>query len=104
MSPALEAVIVHVTDVDVDFSPQLRPQRLPIALEDITEVIVLLPKLRDFGVDLSGELIPDRRGVAVGSDGSENCLPDVPLVPRAGMRPEGEFPVVHLLEGGTDLA
>ena len=38
----LVVVIVHVADVDVDFSPQLRPQRLPISLEDITWVKFLL--------------------------------------------------------------
>jgi len=50
----VEVVIVHVADVDVDFSPQVRPQRLPIAFEDVAKIIFLLPGLCDLAVDFPG--------------------------------------------------
>jgi hypothetical protein len=60
-------VIIHVADADVDFSPQLRPDRLPVTLEDVAKVIFLLPELRDLlvvGCDLVINYIEKKGGTA----------------------------------------
>ena len=53
-------------------------------------------------VDLTGQFIPDRFRVAIFSHGTVNRLPDIPLVSRATIGPQGQFPVIVLPEGGID--
>jgi hypothetical protein len=100
----VEVVSVGSTDGDVEFALEFGAESGPVALEDGGEVIVLVPVGGDIVIDDAGVLIPDFGGVAIGADGAEDGLPDVPLLARAAVGTKDEFPAIGAFGGGEDLA
>src|SRR3990172_7624388 len=95
----VQVEVVHVAYVDVDLSFEPRTELRPVALEDIGEVVVLPPELGDVLVDDSRLLVPDALRIAVFTGGREHGFPDVPLLSRAGLRPQDQLQPVQLGDG-----
>src|SRR5579859_1921323 len=100
----VEVIGVRGADHDVQLALKLGAQGFPIALHDGGEVIVLAPVGGDFVIDDAGALIPDFGGIAVGADGAEDGLPDVPLLAGAAMSAKDKFPAIGAFGGGEDDA
>jgi hypothetical protein len=75
----VEEVRVVGANVDVYFACELRAEVGPVAFENGFEILVLMPVLGDGVVDVAGVLIEDLRGVAIGTDGPVDSLPDIKL-------------------------
>ena len=52
---------IHVAAVDVNLPLQLRTQRLPVAFQDVAEIVVFAPVLGDGMVDLAGVSLSQMR-------------------------------------------
>ena len=76
----VEIVVVHRAAVDVDLALELWSKGRPIALENVTEVVVLAPVLGDPVIDLAGEFVPDPLGITILSHRAVDGFPDVPLI------------------------
>jgi hypothetical protein len=65
----VEVVGVRVADIDVDLVGDFGPERRPVGLEDVAQIVVVLPVLRDVLVDDARLLVPDALRVTVGANG-----------------------------------
>src|SRR5260370_21309451 len=79
----VQEVSIRAAYIDVQLALQLRPQRSPVALQLGVQVVVGLPVLGHFVVDLAGSLIEDRLRIAVLTNRRIHRLPDIELFPRA---------------------
>src|SRR5262247_543459 len=61
----VQIVVVHVAAVDVYLAFEFRARSLPIALENVAEVVIFAPVFGDRAVYLAGHLVPDAFRVAV---------------------------------------
>src|ERR1035441_3059788 len=88
----------------MQFAGESGAESLPVALHDGAQIVVLLPVLRDLGIDFAGALVEDGLGVAVVADRAEDRLPGVELLAGAAVRPLHEFVAVHLFHGRSEEA
>ena len=61
----VEIVVIHVADIDVQFALELGPERQPVALQDVREVVVLAPVRGDGVVYDAGLLVPEAQRVTI---------------------------------------
>src|SRR5262245_55512065 len=83
----IQIVVIHVATVDVYLAFELRAERLPITLEDVSEVVIFAPVFGDRTIHLAGHLVPDALRITVGAYWRIDRLPDVPLISRPALRP-----------------
>src|SRR6266545_765884 len=100
----VQIVVVHVAAVDVYLAFEFRAERLPIALENVAEVVIFAPVFGDRAVYLAGHLVPDALRIAVGACRRIDGLPDVPLIARPALRPQNQLLMVHLFERRGQMA
>src|ERR1700680_297822 len=98
----VEIVGVARADLDVNLADELGSERLPVALKDVAQVVVLAPIGGDLMVNHAGKRIPDGLGVAIVTDGAVDGLPDIVLVGGAAMSAEHELAAVFAVHGGDD--
>src|SRR5690349_8270674 len=101
MNSAVEIPRVRFADKEVQFAGKLWAERLPIALHDRAQVVMLFPVICDFAIDLASKLVVDRLGISIGADRTERSLPDVELLTGAAVRSQDELVVIGLLHGGA---
>src|SRR5215813_3851860 len=100
----VQIVVVHVAAVDMYLAFEFRAERLPIALEDMAQVVIFAPVFGDRAVYIAGHLVPDALRIAVWAYRRIDGLPDVPLVARPALRPQNQLPVIHLFERRGQVA
>src|SRR6186713_2615981 len=89
---AVEEVVVHRAYIYVQFAAELFAEpALPVAAQDLHQIVVLLPVLGDLVVDHARALVPDRRGITIRAHRRENGLPDVPLIAAAPVGTKDEL-------------
>src|SRR5512146_194677 len=72
----VEEVVVHVAHGDVQLADELGPDRRPVPLEIVAQIVaVLAHRLRDRVIDVPRALVPERLGVAVRADRRPRRLP-----------------------------
>ena len=76
----IEVIAVGAADVEVNLAAQFGAEFTPVAAQDLDQVIVLLPVIRNSAINPAGSLVEDRRRVAVGSLRAIDGLPDVVLL------------------------
>ena len=62
---AVEKVGIRAAHIKVDLAPELGPERRPIPLEDMAQVIVFTPVRGNLGMDLAADLIEDSRRITI---------------------------------------
>src|SRR5262249_33386797 len=82
----VQIIVIHVAAIDVYLAFELRAERLPIAFEDMTEVIIFAPVFGHRTIYLAGHLVPDALRITVGAYRRIDRLPDVPLIARPAFR------------------
>ena len=62
---AVEKVSIRAAHIEVDLAPELGPERRPIPLEDMAQVIVFTPLRGNLGVDFAAHLVEDSGRITV---------------------------------------
>src|SRR5262249_16126009 len=92
----VKEVGVHRAGEEKQLVHKLRPQRRPVLLEVVAQVVILLPVLRDLLVHYAGLLVEERLEEAVGTERPEDGGPDVDLLARATMSAGDQLVTVAL--------
>ncbi len=96
---AVEVVVIPGAHGKVQLADEFRAERLPVALQNVVEVVVLLPILGYMVIDRAGLRVEDQLRVAVLAHRAVNRLPDIELLRRAAPAAEHEFKadgIVHI--------
>src|SRR5215471_8945915 len=76
---AIEIERVSLDYPDMQFARELRAKRLPVALHDRAQVVVLFPVLGDLVIDPACPFVEDSLRISVITDRAENGFPCVEL-------------------------
>src|SRR6266498_3265830 len=73
--------IVHVSSDEVQLARKLVPQRGPVCLGIMSQIVAALPHiLGDFAIDFSGPWIPERSRIAVVAHRTIDSFPRIELI------------------------
>jgi len=104
MDCIVEVPSVHVADGKVEFADEFWAKGGDIALQDITQVVMLSPVGGHFRINVPGGWIPDGLRIAVSSDRTEDGLPDAELFRGASVCAHDLFTTNRRLHDGDDFA
>src|SRR4030095_339634 len=81
--------IVHIARDEVQLSRKLWPQRLPIILSIVPQVIAIVAHVkRNFAVYLTGSLVPQRARITITAHWTVDRFPGIELITRAAFASE----------------
>ena len=65
MNGVVEVVGIHIADGEVQLADEVRTQCLPVALQDVAQIKMLLPVIRDVVINNARDRIVDRFRIAI---------------------------------------
>src|SRR5215467_15820408 len=85
----VQIAVIHRATGNVDLPPKLWAEYCPIALDDVSQVVMILPVFGHIRIDLPGQLVVERFVVAVGSNRTKHRGPCIVLAARASVGRDG---------------
>ena len=104
MDRIVEIPGVHIAGSEVKLSDEFGAKSGDVALKDETQIEVVAPVSRDVRIDDASGRIPDGLGITVGTDGTEDGLPDAELLGGAAVGTHDFFPADGGLHDSEDFA
>ena len=98
-----EVPLIRRADREMNLACEAWADRRPVALEDVSEIGMVAPVLRDAVIDGSGALVPDHSRIAVGGDRAEHRLHAVPESRAATVVANRQLEQVVLFHGDADV-
>ena len=104
MHGLVQEVGVGIADRDVNFSFELRAELRPIAMQNCVQIVVLAPVIHHGFIDVSGELVEDRGGIAVRPHRRIHRLPNIELLAGTPVGAQRQFVMSDLIHLGNNVA
>ena len=96
VNSVVQVKVVHIANIYMQLAFELGAQCFPIALEDVTHIVVFFPVVGNVVVDLAAHLVPDAHRVTVFAHRRIHRLPDIPLPARTTLVANDQFHVVFV--------